>query len=161
MIADMKIFPFIEREVLELAAATRAYLRRSRGCRDLRDVQLRFLVCERIEWVVAWVLYQKAVHAGEMTSARVRDELRDMALRTATPEAAMDERTDPALRALVERSGALFVRVQRLLQSVQPPARRDGHGGKIEWTLPDSLRPVGRPRGESSFPPLPPLHDPR
>ncbi len=150
MIVEMKIFPAIEKEAIGLALETRDFLRRSKG-KDLHDVRLRFQVCERIQWVVAWVLYQKAILAGETTWSKVRQELSGMANRPPAPEPTLDGATDPALRALAERSAALFDRVQRLLLTVPAPAAADRPG--IGWTL-----PAGRPAGRSRHFPRRQLH---
>lgn len=126
MTVEMKVFPTIEKEALALALEARDFLCRSRG-KDLGDIQLRFRVCERIEWVLAWVLYQKAILAGETTWSAVREELAGMAGRPLAPDTGTDEATDPQLRALAERSAALFGRVHRLLGAV-PAAAGDGPG---------------------------------
>ena len=142
MIVEMKVFPAIEKEALALALEAQDFLRRSKG-KDLYDVQLRFRVCERIQWVVAWVLYQKAILAGETTWSKVREDLRGMAGRPLAHEPAMDEGIDPALRALAEKSAALFLRVQRLVQTV--PASAAGDGSGMERTFP-TTHPSGRAR---------------
>jgi hypothetical protein len=133
MIVEMKVFPAIEKEALALALEAQDFLRRSKG-RDLRDVQLRFMVCERIQWVVSWVLYQKAILAGETTWAKVRKELSGMAGRPLAHDPGMDGEIDPALQALAEKSAALFLRVQRLLQTV--PASEAGDGPGTDRTFP-------------------------
>lgn len=150
MTAETKLFPAIEKEALGLAVEARDFLRRSRG-RDLGDIQLRFRVCERIEWVVAWVLYQKAILAGETTWPKVREALGGMAGRPLAHEPGMDERTDPPLRALAEKSAALFGRVQRLLETVPAPAAADGPG--IGRTFPTAV-----PSGHARALPHRPLH---
>ena len=126
MTVETKLFPAIEKEALGLAVETRDFLCRSRG-KDLHEIRLRFQVCERIEWVLAWVLYQKAILAGETTWSAVREELGGMAGRPLAPDAGTDEATDPQLRALAERSAALFGRVHRLLDAV-PATAGDGPG---------------------------------
>lgn len=123
MVVDMKMHAIIEKEALELAVEARRFLRGSSGRRDLRDVRLRFLVCERIHWVIAWVLYQKAIQAGETDAATVRKALKGMAGRPPADDPLTDERIDPDLRALVDRSGRLFTRVQRLLNPVPASSR--------------------------------------
>lgn len=142
MIVEMKVFPAIEKEAIGLALETRDFLRRSKG-RDLHDIRLRFQVCERIQWVVAWVLYQKAILAGETTWSKVRQELSGMAGRPPAEEPVLDEGTDPALRALAEKSAALFGRVQRLLQTV-PASAADG-APAIGRAFP-TTQPSGRSR---------------
>lgn len=142
MIVEMKIFPAIEKEAIGLALEARDFLRRSKG-KDLHDIRLRFLVCERVHWVVAWVLYQKAILAGETTWSKVRRELSGMAGRPPAHEPVLDEGTDPALRALAEKSAALFSRVQRLLQTVPAPLAGDRPG--IERTIP-TTQPSGPSR---------------
>lgn len=142
MIVEMKVFPAIEKEAIGLALETRDFLRRSKG-KDLHDIRLRFQVCERIQWVVAWVLYQKAILAGETTWSKVRRELGGMAGRPPAHEPELDEKTAPALRALAEKSEALFRRVQRLLQTVPAPLAGDRPG--IERTFP-ATQPSGHSR---------------
>ncbi len=147
MTAEMKVFPTIEKEALGLAVEARDFLRRSRG-KDLHEIRLRFQVCERLQWIVAWVLYQKAILAGEITWSKVRRELSGMAKRLPAREPTTDDGTDPQLRALAERSAALFGRVQRLIEAV-PAAAGDGFGSGR--TFPTTV-PSGRAR------PLPPRH---
>ncbi|MDX9860776.1 MAG: DUF1465 family protein [Rhodospirillales bacterium] len=135
MVVDLKMHAIIEKEALELAAEARRFLRGSqdRTERDWRDIRLRFLVCERIHWVIAWVLYQKAIQAGETDAATVRKALKGMAGRPPADDPETDERIDPDLRALVDRSGRLFARVQRLLTPHPAPTkgrpREDRVGG--------------------------------
>jgi len=71
----------------------------------------------RLTQIMAWLLAQRAVHAGEMTqSAALGDHraLADLAIcmegEEATPAAAMPQR----LAILLERSRRLYVRVARL-----------------------------------------------
>lgn len=142
MIVEMKVFPAIEKEALALALEAQDFLRRSKG-KDLHDVQLRFMICERIQWVVAWVLYQKAILAGETTWAKVRKELSGMTGRPLAHDPGMDGEIDPALQALAEKSAALFLRVQRLVQTV--PASAAGDGSGTERTFP-TAQPSGRAR---------------
>ena len=136
MIVDLNVSSPVEKQALALAFEARDYLSRSVGGKDLREIQLRFLVCERIQWVVAWVLYQKAVSAGEITLPDVRRHLDGMIKRPAADDLATHDDIDPKLRALVEKSRSLFSRVQRLVR--QAPASAGNRKGRRPALGPDA-----------------------
>ena len=82
----------------------------------------------RLTQVMAWLLYQKAVHAGEMERAEAAapdKRLGGRAVCSEHDEAAMTM-LPPPLRSLMERSHRLYVRVARLDEMVgrDPTARR-------------------------------------
>ena len=135
MIVELNVSSPVEKQALALAFEARDYLSRSVGGKDLREIQWRFLVCERIQWVVAWVLYQKAVRAGEITLPDVRRNLDGMMKRPGADDLAMHEDIDPKLRSLVEKSGSLFSRVQRLVK--QAPASTSRRRGRRSARRPD------------------------
>ncbi|HEV7372850.1 DUF1465 family protein [Arenibaculum sp.] len=73
-------------------------------------------VTSRLTQVMAWLLAQKAVHAGEMTAHEAAGE--DFALAgadiCADPAGHDDEELPSGLRRLLQRSHALYMRVSRL-----------------------------------------------
>lgn len=73
-------------------------------------------VTSRLTQVMAWLLAQKAVHAGEMTAKQAASE--DYALsggHICTDPSGPDNEALPAgLRSLLERSHSLYCRVERL-----------------------------------------------
>lgn len=136
MIVDLNVCPAIERQALDLAIEMRSHLLRSVGRGDLRATRLRFWASERIQQVVAWGLYQKALRAGELTPAEIRENLKEMIERSGEPPA-LDGAIDPELRSLVERSRSLFQRVQRLAKDASASRvkrgtpRQSPHRGRV------------------------------
>ena len=78
-------------------------------------------VTSRLTQVMAWLLAQKAVHAGELTLEQVASE--DYALSGGAvctdPSGPENEALPNGLRSLLERSLHLYVRVARLDQQVR------------------------------------------
>lgn len=77
----------------------------------------RMVVTNRLIWVMAWVLYQKAVETGEMDSERAVEAMADILRDEGEPEWLESISSDlpRALLSLVYRSGALRERVGRLV----------------------------------------------
>jgi regulator of CtrA degradation len=111
-------------ESMLLADEARAYFdRHGRADRDGLDPMVRVgFSCEslkvttRLMHVIAWLLTQKAVHAGEISPAQARRPARRLG---EAPET--DEELLPALpeaaQILIRSSRELFARVQRLDES--------------------------------------------
>lgn len=111
-------------EALQLAVETRDYIAaKGQGERAGMSPDLRLAAsCEemritaRITQVMAWMLVQRAVHAGEMT----RDEAAEEQNRLSGAEACLSEpvvpeaELPPRLCSLLQRSRNLYERVQRL-----------------------------------------------
>jgi regulator of CtrA degradation len=78
-------------------------------------------VTSRLTQVMAWLLAQKAVHAGELTLEQVAGE--EYALSGGTvctdPSGPENEELPSGLRSLLDRSHRLYVRVSRLDQQVR------------------------------------------
>jgi regulator of CtrA degradation len=81
-------------------------------------------VTSRLTQVMAWLLAQKAVHAGELTLQQAATE--EFALSGGSicsdPSGPEDERLPAGLRALLERSHKLYMRVSRLDEQVRRSA---------------------------------------
>jgi len=73
-------------------------------------------VTSRLTQVMAWLLAQKAVHAGEITQAQaVSDEFALSGGNVCTdPSGPENEELPAGLRSLLERSHSLYMRVARL-----------------------------------------------
>lgn len=73
-------------------------------------------VTSRLTQVMAWLLAQKAVHAGEMTAREAAGEEYALAGHDicAEPSGHEDEQLPPGLRSLLARSHALYMRISRL-----------------------------------------------
>jgi len=81
-------------------------------------------VTARLTQVMAWLLAQKAIHAGELSTAEVierQDRLTDIAV--CMDEEAADEIVGlPArFRELLDRSHRLYIRVARLDEMIRRP----------------------------------------
>jgi regulator of CtrA degradation len=78
-------------------------------------------VTSRLTQVMAWLLAQKAVHAGEMTPAQAASE--DFALSGGTicsdPSGPDNGELPAGLRSLLTRSHSLYMRVERLGEMVR------------------------------------------
>lgn len=111
-------------ECLALLVETRNYVAHHEAT-DMRgapmDVRLHatyqsMRVTTRLVHVMAWMLAQKAVHAGEMTAREAATE--EFALSggelCSDPAGPEDQRLPAALRSLLERSHSLYLRVRRL-----------------------------------------------
>ncbi len=83
-------------------------------------------VTSRLTQVMAWLLAQKAVHAGELTLEQVAGE--DYALSggdiCSDPSGPENEDLPSGLRGLLERSHKLYMRVERLDGLVRAQAAR-------------------------------------
>ena len=72
-------------------------------------------VTSRLTHIMAWLLVQKAVHAGEMTAAEAAAEDHRLAGQSVCRERnAAGVAMPPALERLLERSYQLYARVERL-----------------------------------------------
>jgi regulator of CtrA degradation len=73
-------------------------------------------ITSRLTQVMAWLLAQKAVHAGEMTAREAASEEYALAGHDvcAEPSGHDDGRLPPGLRSLLVRSHALYMRISRL-----------------------------------------------
>lgn len=83
-------------------------------------------VTSRLTQAMAWLLAQKAVHAGEMTLEQMASD--EYALAggdiCADPSGPENEELPPGLRSLLERSHLLYSRVARLDEMVRREAAR-------------------------------------
>jgi len=133
-------------EALELTRQAREYLAYQDGV-DRRDMdpQGRLLAsCEsmrmtaRLTQVMAWLLVQKAVHAGEMTPEdAVSPELRLSGQEVcAESDPRINELLQPGLLELLDRSRLLYERVARLDAMLDEAAP----GGQ-----PDTRQPANQP----------------
>lgn len=81
-------------------------------------------VTSRLTQVMAWLLAQKAVHAGELTAEQVASE--EYALTggdiCSDPSGPEDDRLPARLRDLLDRSHRLYMRVSRLDQQIRRSA---------------------------------------
>lgn len=121
-------------EAMLLADEARAYFdRQGREERGALDPLVRVgFSCEslkvttRLMHIIAWLLTQKAVEAGELTASQARAPARRLG-EAAESDPDLLERLPPAALHLVQASRDLFARVQRLdLGTAQPegsPAR--------------------------------------
>jgi len=112
------------RETMNLLLETRDYMRFREPVdrRAVPDDHRLMVNCEalrltsRLTHIMAWLLIQKAVHAGEITAAEAASDDHRLAGQAVCRErAAADEVTmPPALALLLERSYRLYARVERL-----------------------------------------------
>src|SRR3546814_17499671 len=86
----------------------------------------------RLTQVMAWLLVQKAVHAGEMTREDARAPEFRLAGKSVCAEAAppVEGTLQPRLAELLERSLSLYLRVARLDAMQDGPQRRVREGGR-------------------------------
>lgn len=131
-----KLIDSLYTEAMLLADEARAYFdRHGREERDLLDPLLRVgFSCEslkvttRLMHIIAWLLTQRAVHAGEISAAQARRPARRLGEAPTSDEALLAQLPESAL-ALVNASRDLYARLQRLdegqdLPEAQPsPAR--------------------------------------
>ena len=116
------------RETMSLLLETRDYMRFREPVdrRAMPDDQRLVVNCEalrltsRLTHIMAWLLIQKAVHAGEITAAEAASEDHRLAGQSVCRERAVlrDISMPPALALLLERSYDLYTRVERLDQLV-------------------------------------------
>ena len=80
----------------------------------------------RLTQVMAWLLVQKAVHAGEMTREEAKAEEFRLAGKSVCEETRhpVDGSLQPRLAELLQRSHQLYQRVSRLDALQDPPERR-------------------------------------
>ena len=108
-------------EAMLLADEARAYFdRHGREERESLDTLLRVgFSCEslkvttRLMHVVAWLLTQRAVEAGEISRAHARKPARRLGDAPESDSVLLD-RLPPAAQSLIEASRDLYARVQRL-----------------------------------------------
>lgn len=78
-------------------------------------------VTSRLTQIMAWLLCQKAVHAGEMTLEQAMSD--EFALAggdiCSCPSGPENEALPPGLRSLLQRSHALYMRIARLDEMVR------------------------------------------
>jgi regulator of CtrA degradation len=119
-----KLIGSLYTEAMVLADEARSYFdRQGREERDRLDPILRVgFACEslkvttRLMHVIAWLLTQRAVEAGEMTLLEARRPARRLGEAPESDSAVLARLPEPA-RTLVEASQELFARVQRLDES--------------------------------------------
>jgi regulator of CtrA degradation len=112
------------RETMTLLVEARDYMRfREPVDRSaLPDDQRLVVNCEalrltsRLTHIMAWLLIQRAVHAGEISAAEAADDDHRLAGQTVCRErgATRDIAMPPLLAQLLERSYQLYARVERL-----------------------------------------------
>jgi regulator of CtrA degradation len=112
------------RETMTLLLETRDYMRFREPVdrRAMPDDQRLVVNCEalrltsRLTHIMAWLLIQKAVHAGELTAAEAASEDHRLAGQSVCRERATvgDVSMPPRLATLLERSYHLYTRVERL-----------------------------------------------
>lgn len=131
-IAPTAFFGKTFEETLALLAQARDYISASVGDRPAGRTphdQLRFAretmrVTARLTQIMAWLLTQKAVHAGEMTPRQAASEEHRLSGHAVCIE--HDEKHHAGLplglQALLARSHALYVRVSRLDELVRRAA---------------------------------------
>lgn len=117
-------------EALQLARETRDYIAaKGQGERSGMSPDLRLAAsCEemritaRITQVMAWMLVQRAVHAGEMTREEAAAEPNRLSGEAACLSEPVVPQTElpPRLCELLDRSRSLYERVQRLDASLDP-----------------------------------------
>jgi regulator of CtrA degradation len=120
-----KLIGALYTEAMLLADEARAYFdRHSREERETLDPLLRVgFSCEslkvttRLMHIIAWLLTQRAVEAGELTPAQARRPSRRIGDEPASDEALV-EKLPQSARELIASSRELYARIQRL----------DGHG---------------------------------
>ena len=108
-------------EAMLLADEARAYFdRHGREDRDGLDPIVRVgFSCEslkvttRLMHIIAWLLTQRAVHAGELSAAQARTPARRLGDAQESDDALLDRLPQAAL-AIVTASRELYARVQRL-----------------------------------------------
>ncbi len=130
--ASTAFFDRTYREALQLLLEARYYVadreatdRVGLGAMDrLRVSRETLRLTTRLTSVMAWLLTQKAVHAGELSRAEAAGERYRLAGQSVCFDDASrrDEALPPALRGLLDRSRRLYVRVARLDELVH----RDG-----------------------------------
>jgi len=116
------------RETMTLLLETRDYMRFREPVdrRAMPDDHRLVVNCEalrltsRLTHIMAWLLIQKAVHAGEITAAEAASEDHRLAGQSVCRAhgTAGDISMPPALATLLERSYHLYTRVERLDQLV-------------------------------------------
>jgi regulator of CtrA degradation len=112
------------RETMSLLLETRDYMRFREPVdrRAVPDDHRLVVNCEalrltsRLTHIMAWLLIQKAVHAGEITAAEAAAEDNRLAGQSVCRERSTvgDISMPPALALLLERSYQLYTRVERL-----------------------------------------------
>ena len=119
-----KLIGSLYTEAMVLADEARSYFdRQGREERDELDPILRVgFSCEslkvttRLMHIIAWLLTQRAVEAGELSPLQARAPTRRLGEAPVTDEALLPKLPEPA-RALIDSSRDLYARVQRLDES--------------------------------------------
>lgn len=111
-------------EAFDLLVEARDYLtyrepldRQAQIAFDLRLAQNceAFRLTSRLTQVMAWLLVQKAVHAGEISPLEAANEEHRLAGQSVCLAHSADEiKLPPGLRSLLDRSYQLYTRVERL-----------------------------------------------
>lgn len=106
----------IGRDAMNLLVEARNYFTARRDSVTV-NTYYRMVVTNRLIWVMAWVLYQKAVESGEISEADAMAAMDDMMENKGEPDHCENIPGDlpPALLSLVYRSGTLRERVARLV----------------------------------------------
>ena len=123
-----KLIASLYTEAMVLADETRSYFdRQGREERDSLDPVLRVgFSCEslkvttRLMHVIAWLLTQRAVEAGEISPAQARKPSRRLGESPQSDESVLGRLPETA-RGLVEASRELYARVQRLDEAGPAP----------------------------------------
>ena len=116
-----KLIGSLYTEAMVLADEARSYFdRQGRDERDALDPILRVgFSCEslkvttRLMHIIAWLLTQRAVEAGELSALQARRPARRLGEAPESDEAVLERLPDSA-RALIDASRDLYARVQRL-----------------------------------------------
>jgi regulator of CtrA degradation len=126
-------------EALTLLVAARDYVALSERANKTRlgmSERLR-LCCEtmrmtaRLTQVMAWLMAQKAIHAGEMTQRELVEKQGPLGSIRICMEPGQHEGLPKALIGLLHRSHNLYVRIARLDERVRQQVQ-EGFGGEPE-----------------------------
>ncbi len=118
---------------MTLLIEARNYFTAKRADNSTIVTYYRMVVTNRLIWVMAWVLYQKAVENGEMAVETATEAMAEILESKGEPSVSDSIPGDlpAALLSLVYRSGALRERVVRLVagaRSVRPLRARAARG---------------------------------
>ncbi|MFN0043316.1 MAG: DUF1465 family protein [Alphaproteobacteria bacterium] len=101
-------------EVVALAVDARAHMAAPGGAADaMVEARCGLRLVARITHMMAWLLRQRAVHAGEIAATDALDDEPLGGIEECLDEGAA-ESCSPALSALMDRSLRLYVRIARL-----------------------------------------------
>lgn len=136
-----KLIDGLYTEAMLLADEARSYFDSERAQQiSPADVAVAFSceslkVTTRLMHVIAWLLNQKAIHAGEIHASDIMRELDELGYAPATDDW-MVQRMPEAARSLIMASEDLYYRVQRM----------SSHIGSGQDNLPEPLRLIERLR---------------